>query len=428
MDTIFAVASGSLPCGVAVVRLSGPHAFSVAAEIAGKLPPLRQAGLRTIRDRNDQPIDEGVVIRFAAPHSFTGEDVVEFQLHGSIAVVNALSRTLDSFDDVRQAEAGEFTQRAFVNGRFDLTVAEGLASLIDAETEAQRKYALRQASGEAFETYRVWQDKLLELRALSEAEIDFSDEDGVGEDVGAHIGVEANRLADTIEAHLGHADGARQIRDGVCVALVGAPNAGKSSLFNALLGEDRVLVSPQAGTTRDYIEARLNLGGILVRLIDTAGLRVGADILEQAGIERSYAVMEGADIIVALTAQGDEELTVKDSGKTVLRYTTKCDEEPGGGCISIHDDASIAMVLSQLESAAHSAIAGSLAASPLSERHESFLRECVNSLRDVSNPDFDHGLRGERLRAASEALGRIVGNFGVEDVLGAIFSRFCVGK
>lgn len=428
MDTIFALASGSLPCGVAVVRLSGPDAFCVAAEIAGPLPRLRQAGLRTIRNRNDEPLDDGVVIAFEGPNSFTGEDVVEFQLHGSVAVVKALSATLDSFTGVRQAEAGEFTQRAFMNGRFDLTAAEGLASLIDAETEAQRQYALRQANGEAYAVYKDWQEKMLELRALSEAEIDFSDEDGVGDDVGSRIGADASQLADEIEQHLAHADGARQIRDGVCVVLAGAPNAGKSSLFNALLGEDRVLVSPVAGTTRDYIEARLDLGGVLVRLIDTAGLREGSDEIEKAGIERSYAVLGSADVIIALSEKGASDIELPDTDKLVLRFTTKCDAAAGGDQISVLDENSVAAVRRAIKDAAGELVSGSLHGTPISQRHVSYLRECIAELRMVGLEVLDHGLRGEKLRAAAEALGRITGNFGVEDVLGAIFSRFCVGK
>lgn len=428
MDTIFALASGSLPCGVAVVRLSGPDAFRVAAEIAGPLPRLRQAGLRTIRNRNDEPLDDGVVIAFEGPNSFTGEDVVEFQLHGSVAVVKALSGTLDSFAGVRQAEAGEFTQRAFMNGRFDLTAAEGLASLIDAETEAQRQYALRQANGEAYAVYKDWQEKMLELRALSEAEIDFSDEDGVGDDVGSRIGADASQLADEIEQHLAHADGARQIRDGVCVVLAGAPNAGKSSLFNALLGEDRVLVSPVAGTTRDYIEARLDLGGLLVRLIDTAGLREGSDEIEKAGIERSYAVLGSADVIIALSEKGASDIELPDTDKLVLRFTTKCDDAAGGDQISVLDENSVAAVRRAIKEAAGELVSGSLHGTPISQRHVSYLRECIAELRMVGFEGLDHGLRGEKLRAAAEALGRITGNFGVEDVLGAIFARFCVGK
>ncbi|MGB7431202.1 MAG: tRNA uridine-5-carboxymethylaminomethyl(34) synthesis GTPase MnmE [Ahrensia sp.] len=428
MDTIFALASGVLPSGVAVVRLSGPRAFTVAKEIAGPLPTLRQVGLRTIRNRNNEALDQGVVVAFEGPNSFTGEDVVEFQLHGSVAVVNALSAILDSFEGVRQAEAGEFTQRAFMNGRFDLTAAEGLASLIDAETEAQRQYALRQATGEAYAVYRGWQEQMLGLRALSEAEIDFSDEDGVSDDVGRRIGADAAELADTIEQHLAHAEGARQIRDGVCVVLAGAPNVGKSSLFNALLGEDRVLVSPVAGTTRDYIEARLDIGGVLVRLIDTAGLRHGVDEVEKAGIERSYAMLEKADLIIALSEEGAAPAALPDGGKPVLRFTTKCDDDAVGRRISVSDPSSIARVRAVVKDAVDALVARSINATPISQRHVSYLRVCVEELRRVADDELDHGLRGEKLRAASEALGRITGNFGVEDVLGAIFSRFCVGK
>lgn len=428
MDTIYALASGSLPCGVAIIRLSGPDSFKVAQSLTGALPKIRSTGLRTIRNRNDEPIDQGVIICFAAPHSFTGEDVVEFQLHGSVAVVNALNMALDSFDNVRQAEAGEFTQRAFINGQFDLTAAEGLASLIDAETEAQRKYALRQANGEAFDVYRSWQDELLRLRALSEAEIDFSDEDGVSDNIGHSIGRDSMILAHTIENHLSNSSGSRQIRDGVVVVIAGPPNAGKSSLFNALIGEDRVLVSPTAGTTRDYIEARLDLNGILIRLIDTAGLRDSTDVLENAGIERSYAVIKDADIVVALHSNDDEHIELQNPQTTTLSFTSKRDILPNHGEVSMSNDASIMRVRDAIRAAAMERVSTSLLSTPISARHVSYLQDCALELTMVGDDSFDHALRGEKLRSAAEKLGRITGEFGVEDVLGAIFSRFCIGK
>lgn len=429
MDTIFALASGQLPAGIAVMRVSGVRAFEIATALVGPLPPARTTSLRTIRSRNGETLDKGLVVCFSAMHSFTGEDVVEFHLHGSRAVVRAISNELQSFEGVRQAEAGEFTQRAFVNGKFDLTMAEGLASLIDAETEAQRQYALRQSSGESFELYEAWQDELLRLRALSEAEIDFSDEDGVDDGVASRIGADALTLACAIQAQVSMLNGSRVIRDGALVVLAGRPNAGKSSLFNALLGDERVIVSPMPGTTRDYVEARLDLNGLLVRLVDTAGLRESNDEVESAGIARSHAQIREADVVVGLVTDRDDIETLSfDTSASVLVFLSKADTQPAEDAVSIFDLDSVERLRRAIERAVRKQVEDSLKSAPVNERHVSYLSACVSALEECGNSDLDPGVRGDRLRAASHALGRIVGNFGTEEVLGAIFSRFCIGK
>ncbi len=276
----------------------------VTEALAGVLPAPRKAALRSIRARNDSSIDTGLVLWFPGPESFTGEDSVEFHLHGGRAVVDRMLEELSGFDGLRMAEAGEFSRRAFANGKFDLTEAEGLADLIAAETEAQRMLALSQASGTLKNLYESWQARLLHARAMIEAEIDFADEEDVPGSVADQVWSDMAVLADEMRAHMAGAKRANAVREGFRIVIVGAPNAGKSSLMNALAGSDVAIVSEEPGTTRDVIETRLSIGGQLVIVSDTAGIREGAGKIEAEGIRRALARASEADLVLHLSEDG----------------------------------------------------------------------------------------------------------------------------
>ena len=325
MDTIYALSSGSLPSGVAVVRLSGPQAGAVITALAGALPEPRKAALRSIRGRNDSEIDRGLVLWFPGPGSFTGEDSAEFHLHGGRAVVDRLLEELSGFDGLRMAETGEFSRRAFANGKFDLTEAEGLADLIASETEAQRVLALSQASGALKELYEDWQRRLLHARAMIEAEIDFADEEDVPGSVSEQVWADMAALSNEMTDHLAGAKRANAVREGFRIVIVGAPNAGKSSLMNALAGSDVAIVSEEPGTTRDVLEARLSIGGQLVIVIDTAGIREDAGAVEAEGIRRALARAAEADLVLHLSETGSWDAIADVENAPIWRIATKAD-------------------------------------------------------------------------------------------------------
>jgi tRNA modification GTPase len=298
-ETIFALSSGALPAGVAVIRLSGPAALQAGAQLAGRLPAPRQAALRVIRDRDGTDIDQGIVLVFPAPASFTGEDCVELQVHGSRAVVNAICDRLRVLG-CRQAEAGEFARRAFEHGKMDLVELEGLGDLLVAETEMQRKLAASQGFGERSSLYNHWRARILQARAMIEAELDFSDEEDIPGSVSDAFLTDMLRLAGEIGEHLLHARAGEIIRDGYNVVILGPPNSGKSSLINYLSGRDLAIVTNIAGTTRDVISCDVDLGGYLVRFSDTAGLRKSEDPVERIGIDRARTRAAAADLILFL--------------------------------------------------------------------------------------------------------------------------------
>lgn len=436
-ETIFALSSGRLPSGVAVMRISGPQTRIVIETISGVLPEPRIAALRSFRDSDNSPIDRGLVLFFPAPASFTGEDCAELHLHGGKAVVDAMITTLYKFEGCRMAEAGEFTRRAFANGKFDLTVAEGLADLIAAETDGQRKLALQISSGAQATLYASWRTELLRARALIEAELDFADESDVPGSVSDQVWRSMRDLADRISKHV--ADGKRgaMVRDGFRVVIVGAPNSGKSSLLNALAGRDVAIVSDEPGTTRDLIEIKLDLNGLPVLVTDTAGLRETEGKVEKIGIDRAREQASGADLVITLTDLSNPVEPALDgvADSVTLRLGTKSDlASPSAAAkfdlvISTRTGEGLDDLLAALSQRAGLAAGNLSDPLPTRRRHMELLaetgREISVAIREETAP---LEVRAEYLRRASHSLGRITGDVDVEDILDVVFSQFCIGK
>jgi tRNA modification GTPase len=436
-DTIFALSSGRLPSGVAVIRLSGPQTRFALEAIAGVLPRQRRAELRLFRARDGAVLDAGLALFFPSPHSFTGEDCGEFQVHGGRAVVQAVLSELGAITGLRHAEAGEFTLRAFLNGKMDLTAAEALADLVSAETEAQRRFAIGNARGAQGVMYEGWRTRLLHARAMIEAELDFSDEGDVPGSVSEGIWKDMAGLEQELEDHVRSFSRAEMIRDGVRVVILGAPNAGKSSLLNALAQRDVAIVSEEPGTTRDLLDVALDLDGFKVLVTDTAGIRVGSGKVETMGIERALARAADADLVLYLEDMADP-VAVNNERLNVpaLRVGTKLDmyADNEGACgrydhrISAKSGAGLDALLADL-SGRIARMAGDVGDTlPSRQRHVQLLRQSAIHLRDARNDQEALEVRAEHLRLAGDALGKIVGAIDVEDLLGAIFSEFCVGK
>ena len=423
-DTIFAVASGSGRAAITVIRVSGPGTSAALSGLCGRGPPPRRASLRTLRDADGAVLDRGLVIWFPGPGTYTGEDSAELHLHGGRAVLEAVSAALLHLG-ARPAEPGEFTKRAFLNGRMDLLEAEAIGDLVAAETEAQRRQALRQLEGELGAIYRGWADRLTLLLARQEALIDFPDQD-LPDEVEAAVQKEISQLRAEMEAHL--ADGRRgeRLREGLVFAIAGPPNVGKSSLMNALAGREVAIVSSLPGTTRDALEARVVLGGVPVTLVDTAGLREAADEIEAEGVRRARAHAANADLVIAVVDQ-----TVEVPPADGLLVANKVDL---GG--RIPDGAlGVSALRGQGLESLHARLAEetrrlteSSGPPPLTRaRHRAALEEvaaCLRTARAACLPE----LQAEDLRLAIRALGRITGTVGVEDILGSIFAQFCIGK
>jgi tRNA modification GTPase len=435
IPTIIAPASGALPAGVCVVRASGPAAGRVLDELAGGRPPPRRAVLRGVRDRAGGLIDRALILWFPAPASFTGEDCAEVHLHGGKAVVEAFLTAALTIEGVALAPPGGFTRRAFDNGRMDLSAAEGLADLIEAETEAQRLQAVRQMDGALGRAADAWRDTLIDALAEAEADIDFPDED-----LPPGLGTRARRrietLADTLRAHLAASEAARHVRDGLRVAIIGPPNAGKSSLLNALAGREAAIVSPIPGTTRDVVEVRLNLDGALVWVADTAGLREAADQIEAEGVRRALARAEEADLRVALVDDPADAEKVKPLiQKGDLMVLSKADRDeratPDGFdlAVSTKTGRGLSDLLRVLSDRAAAAAAQSVAAPLTRLRHVEAVRDALDALsRALHAPGEAGELIAEDLRLAARALGRITGRVDVENVLDRLFGQFCIGK
>jgi len=429
-DTIFAQASGAGTAALAVLRLSGPAAGTILRALAGTLPPPRRAVLRRLRDAGGTVLDHALVLWLPGPASYAGEDTAELHLHGGRAVVAAVTEALLAAG-ARPAEAGEFTRRAFLNGKLDLVEAEAVADLVAAETEAQRRQALRQLEGALGDLYRGWSERLLVLMAREEALIDFPDEDLPAE-IAAEAAAERDALAGAIAAHL--ADGRRgeRLREGLVFAIAGPPNVGKSSLMNALAERDVAIVAATPGTTRDALEARVVLGGVPVTLVDTAGLRATADPIEAEGVRRARARAGAADLVIAMATAGDgNEPPEGSAGAAAIRVANKTDlcgaVPPGAIGLSLRTGAGMAELRSALDAAARR-LTGQFGPPPLTRaRHRAALMEAAAALARAEVAPLAE-LRAEDLRQALRALGRITGAVGVEDVLDRIFAAFCIGK
>ena len=425
MDTIFALASGRPPAAIGVIRVSGPKAHEAGERIAGGLPAPREASLRELRHPQDRSLlDHGLVLRFDGPASSTGEDVVEFQIHGGRAVADAVLDALASVEGLRLALPGEFTRRALDNGRIDLTEAEGLADLIEAETESQRRAALALADGGLRRQIEQWQAQLLGLSARAEAAIDYDEEDrhGVDPPLLSNCGALATELGQWLARPR-----MEPLRDGVRIVVAGPPNSGKSSLVNAIAGSERAIVTDIPGTTRDSIEVPLALGGIPILLTDTAGLRESEELVEQIGVERSHALIESADVVLWLGEPGDAPLHPR-----LVLVHAKCDlparavAPRGSIAVSSVTGEGIAAALERLAKTAGSLLPGADAVA-LNRRQATHLKEAQEAL-DRAAHEIDVVTVAEDLRLARGAFDRLTGRAGIEDVLEALFSRFCLGK
>ncbi len=427
-DTIFALATAQGRAGVAVVRISGPRAWQVAEKFGGNLPEPRKVALRRLRDSSGGLLDEALVICFAEDASFTGEQVVELHLHGGIATVAAMLSALSDEQGLRLADPGEFTRRAMMNGRLDLAQVEGLADLIAAETEAQRRQAQRVLSGHVGKRAEHWRSLLTRAMALLEASIDFADED-VPVDL-------THEVLSSIESVLGElrkeAAGslvAERIREGFEIAIVGLPNAGKSTLLNALAGREAAITSEFAGTTRDVIEVRMNLSGLPVTILDTAGLRQSDDAVERMGVERAIARADLADIRIFLLSDEESELPLEPRADDILVHG-KADVRPGEGLrVSGLTGAGLDELSGLIEAKLIPKVAG--AGSLTRERHRVAVLRAIEVLESVEK-ELLHGgaveVSAEGLRSATRALDSLVGRVDVENLLDEIFSSFCIGK
>jgi tRNA modification GTPase len=435
-DTIVALASGAVPAAIAVIRVSGPKARSVLEAFCGGVPAPRHATLRDIGPPRLKAIDRGLVIWFSAPASFTGEDMAELHAHGSRAVVSEIIEAMLSLDGTRLAEPGEFARRAFENGKLDLTQVEGLADLISAETEAQRRQALAQAGGSLRALYEGWRAKLLHAQALVEAGLDFADEGDVVADAALKAEAIVTSLLASISHHLADRRGER-LRDGVRIVIAGPPNVGKSSLLNALAKRDVAIVSEEAGTTRDVLEVHLDLGGLPVMLTDTAGLRETESKVEAEGVRRALSRTEAADVVLWLVDATAPvwRPPVALEAKPAIIVLSKIDLEPGGpaprDCIEI--SAQTGQGLDRLiealeEQAAFLAQPGACSPLMTRARHRAELEGAHAALQRFGDPSLSPELKAEELRIGAHHLGRITGRIDVEEVLGAIFGEFCIGK
>ena len=427
MDTIFALATPRGKSGVAVIRISGPAAFRAAMALAGDLPPSHSAGLRVLRDAGGDMLDQALILPFAAPRSFTGEDVVELHLHGSQAIMNAVLSFLAQAEGVRLAEPGEFTRRALENDKLDLAQVEGLADLIESETEAQRLQAMRVFSGALGDRVSAWRPRAIRAAALLEATIDFADED-VPEDVTEEVLELIGGLADELRREIDGSRIAERVRDGFEVAIVGPPNIGKSTLLNRLAQREAAITSEVAGTTRDVIEVRMDLQGLPVTILDTAGLRETSDQVERIGIERAISRAKAADLRIflddgetpPLLAPAPEDIVVRGKGD-LLSDSTSVSGKTGQGVSNL-----VARIATILEGRA----SGVQTATHARHRRAMVMAlEALENAQDMIQAGTGTAeIAAEELRIANRALDSLIGRVDVEDLLDEIFSSFCLGK
>ena len=446
-QTIFALSSGRPPSAIAIVRLSGPRAGAALLNLAGKMPKPRSAMRVQLRDPGGQPIDDAVVLWFPAPGSATGEDVAEFHVHGGRAILAALFAVLSTFENVRPAEPGEFTRRAFENGKLDLTAAEALDDLIHADTDRQRRQALRQLKGLLGEKAGDWRARIIEASALIEAGIDFSDEGDVPVELIAPALAKITSLLGEIQQTLAAQGRSERLREGLVVAISGPPNVGKSTLINLLARREVAIVSPHAGTTRDIIEVQLDLDGYPVTVIDTAGIRETDDPVEQEGVRRARMRAADADLVLWMTdarqAQHgiDARVSAKSTPVWLVRNKIDLGEDFGAGGsfppaaggivfgISAGRGDGVGDLIAALVDFAKDYLGSGEGGLIGRDRQRKLLEQTASSLqRSIAVLGQGEELAAEELRAASNSLGRLLGRVGVEDILDVIFRDFCIGK
>lgn len=439
-ETICALASGPVPSAIALVRISGPAVLEIGSQLlAAGLPPPRRARLTKFVDQAGSLIDEGIALFFPAPTSYTGQDMLELFLHGGPAVIAHALGALTAIQGVRLAEPGEFTRRAFEAGKLNLTQAEGVADLIEAETRAQKSQALRQLSGSLSDTYARWRDELIGLLALVEVMIDFPDEGDVDPAAAGPLRLRLTDLSAEVEAALGDGGIGERIRDGFRIAIIGAPNAGKSTLLNRLAGREAAIVTSRPGTTRDVIEIRKRLAGQVVWIADTAGLRETEDEIEAEGVRRARMTAEDADLCILLVDASDIDRPPPlpyPPPKGIL-VVNKMDVSPSGQAIgadfiiSARQGTGVEALEAGL-AARVEALAGRVEAPVITRaRHRAKLSRglaALSSARSALDHRLGFELVAEDLRLAIREMQAIIGEIGVEDVLGAVFSRFCIGK
>jgi tRNA modification GTPase len=428
MDTIFATATARGKAGLAVIRLSGPRAWAAVEALGAGVPPARTLALRRLRDAAGDALDDALVAVFEEGASFTGERSAELHLHGSPATVAAVLRALAALPDLRMAEPGEFTRRALENGRLDLAQVEGLADLIEAETEAQRRQALRVLEGALGARAEGWRGRLIRAAALLEATIDFADED-VPVDVRPEVLALIDGLLPELRAEAEGAAAAERIRDGFEVAIVGAPNAGKSTLLNALAGREAAITSEIAGTTRDVIEVRMDLGGLPVTVLDTAGLRETSDAVETIGVARARARAEAADLrVFLLGGEGEDLWLLPRAGDIVVRG--KADLGGEGFGVSGKTGAGVGELIRRIAAELEPRAARAVTATR--ERHRLAILKAIGAMEsarlEVSRGAERAEIAAEELRTAIRALDSLVGRVDVEHLLDEIFASFCIGK
>lgn len=439
-ETIFALSSGRPPAAIAVVRISGPQAGAALSALIGKIPEPRHASFARLREpRTGEVIDEALALWFPGPQSETGEDVAELQLHGGAAVIAGVFAALASVPGLRPAEAGEFTRRAFENGKLDLTKVEGLADLIAAETQAQRRQALRQLQGLLGNRADAWRTRLIEALALVEAGIDFSDEADVSADVVTRALQTARALHDEMTVVLADSTRGERLREGLVIAIAGPPNAGKSTLLNYLARRDAAIVSPFAGTTRDVIEVHLDLDGYPVTLLDTAGIRATDDPVEQEGVARAKARAREADLVLWIVdASADDPPVPRDIFSTAWIVYNKIDL---AGQRALAQTASRSFAVSATTGVGMDGLRAALAAHAAetfgarepalvtrARQRELIAQSCAALQRALTLDESRADLLAEELRLAGRALGRLTGRVDVEDILDVIFRDFCIGK
>jgi len=441
--TIFALATSAGRAGVAVIRISGRDSGAVLRALSGRaLPAPRIARLRVLKGQNGDKLDEALVLWFPGPSSFTGEDMVELHTHGSVAAIEAVSCALYDLG-LRQAAPGEFTRRAFENGKLDLTEAEGLADLIDAESEGQRRQALRQMGGGLREVYEGWRGLILDALAMVEGEIDFPDEGDVPDALAHRAAPGLIKLATKLKAALLNSHRGEKVRSGLDIAIIGAPNAGKSSILNRLARRDAAIVSAQAGTTRDIVEVHMHIAGLPVRFSDTAGLRETDDLVEAEGVRRAKLRARDADIrlaVIDLISNNNDVLTALTVGDFVLYNKADIGADVGGGApeqnvsretflVSAETGAGFAELEAELERVIISRFAQTEQAGLTRARHVECVRKALAAIESASeNLGIAPELAGADLREALHSIKELAGEADIEAVLDRVFSQFCIGK